>query len=114
MTAVLRGRIVAGWARNAFGMPTYHVHQADYPEIEAEGRTGSESCRRLIQLLVQAHDFASEGWRREPLRLALVDAQDFATSSVSEPEPSLTARLDPARLAISTPESSTTTSTQKR
>lgn len=81
MTAVLKERIVAGWARNAFRMPTYHVHQA-------EGQSAPESCRRLIQLLIQVQDVADEASRREPLRLALVDARAFAaTDSVASPNP---------------------------
>ena len=57
------------------------VHQNDYPEIEGEGRTPGEACVRLIELLVQAIDFVSEAWRRQPLGLALVDARAFSTGT---------------------------------
>jgi hypothetical protein len=58
-------------------MPIFQVHQTDYPEIEAEGQTHAEACGRLIELLVQAGDFASEAWRCQPLGLALIDARAF-------------------------------------
>jgi hypothetical protein len=80
MDAILGGKIVTGWACNTHGMPMFRVHQTDYPEIEAEGQTPDEACHRLVQLLVQALDFTSETWRREPLGLALVDARDFDRS----------------------------------
>jgi hypothetical protein len=80
MNAVLGGRLVAGWTGNAFGMPTFRVHQVDYPEIETEGRTPAEACGRLVQLLVQAIDFASEAWRRQPLERALVNARAFTAA----------------------------------
>jgi hypothetical protein len=80
MNAVLRGRIVAGWTSDTFSMPTFRVHHADYPEIEADGRTPAEAGGRLIALLVEAIDFASETWRRQPLGLALVDARGFDRS----------------------------------
>jgi hypothetical protein len=35
MIAVRDERIVAGWSRDAFGMPAFRVHAADYPEAEA-------------------------------------------------------------------------------
>ena len=41
---------MTGWACNAHGMPTFRVHQTDYPEIEAEGQTPAEACGRLVQL----------------------------------------------------------------
>ncbi len=85
MNPVLRGKIVANWACNAYGMPMFHVHQNEYPEIEAEGRTPAEACSRLIELLIQAIDFASEVWRRQPLGLALVDARSFSPSVWIEP-----------------------------
>jgi hypothetical protein len=88
MKTVLAGRIVAGWTRNPFGMPTFRVHQADYPEIVAEGRTPVEACGRLVQLLIQALDFASEAWRCQPLRLALIDAPAFTASAWIKPGPS--------------------------
>jgi hypothetical protein len=75
MNTALGEKIVAGWAYDAFSMPTFRVHQTDYPEIEAEGRTPAEACSRLIAPLVEAIDFASETWRRQPLGLALVDAR---------------------------------------
>ena len=77
MNAVLGGKVVTRWACNALGMPTFLVHEADYPEIEGEGRTPAEACDRLIQLLVQAVDFAGEPWRCQPLELALMDARGF-------------------------------------
>jgi hypothetical protein len=80
MNAVLGGKIVTGWACNVHGMPMFHVHQTDYPEIEAEGQTPAEACDRLVQLLVQAIDFASEAWRCQPLRLALIDARGINRS----------------------------------
>jgi hypothetical protein len=88
MNAVLGGRSVAGRARDASGMPTFRVHQADYPEIEAEGRTPVAACGRLVELLIQALDFASEAWRCQPLGLALVDARAFTISAGIEPGPS--------------------------
>jgi hypothetical protein len=80
MNTVLGGKIVARWADNAYGMPMFRVHQNEYPEIEAEGRTPAEACVRLIALLVQAIDFASDAWRRQPLGLALIDARTFDRS----------------------------------
>jgi hypothetical protein len=80
VNAALGGKIVAHWACNAYGMPMFRVHQNEYPEIEAEGRTPAEACGRLIELLVQAIDFVSEAWRRRPLALALVDARAFDLS----------------------------------
>jgi hypothetical protein len=88
MNAVLGGRIVAGWARNTFDMPTFRIHPTDYPEIEAEGRTPDEACVRLVLLLVQAIDSTSETWKCQPLGLALADARTFATVARTEPEPS--------------------------
>jgi hypothetical protein len=61
-------------------MPTFRVHQTDYPEIEAEGQTPAAARGRLIELLVKAHDFASEAWRYQPLALALIDARAFSGS----------------------------------
>jgi hypothetical protein len=80
MNGILGGKIVTRWACNALGMLTFRVHQTDYPEIEAEGQTHAEACGRLIELLVQAGDFASEDWRRQPLGLALADARAFDRS----------------------------------
>ena len=80
MNGILGGKIVTRWACNAHGMPSFRLHQADYPEIEAEGQTPAEACDRLVQLLVQAHDFASEAWRCQPLGLALIDARAFNRS----------------------------------
>ena len=80
MIADLGMRIVAGWACDTFGMPTFRVHQTDYPEIEAKGGTPAEACGRLVALLVEALDFASEAWRRQPLGLALADARGFDRS----------------------------------
>ncbi len=77
MNTGLGGKIVAHGACDAYGMPTFRVHQNQYPEIEAEGRTPAEACVRLIELLVQAIDFASAAWRRQPLELALVEAHAF-------------------------------------
>jgi len=88
MNAVLGRRIVAGWGRNGFNMPTFRVHPIDYPEIEAEGRTPDEACDRLVLLLVQAMDFVIETWKCQPLGLALADARAFATVARTEPEPS--------------------------
>ena len=59
------------------GMPTFCMHQTDYPEIEAEGRTPAEARDRLVQLLVRAIDFTSEVWRCQALGLALIDARGF-------------------------------------
>jgi hypothetical protein len=83
LNAVLGGKIVAGWTCNTYSMPMVHVHQREYSEIEAEGRTLVEACGCLIGLLVQAIDLASEAWRRQPLRLALVDARAFNGSFVT-------------------------------
>ena len=89
MNTALGGKIVVRWACNAYGMPMFGVHQNEYPEIEAEGRTPAEACVRLIELLVQAIDFASEAWQRQPLRLALVDTRafdrSFSASAWTEP-----------------------------
>jgi hypothetical protein len=80
MNTILGRKIVTGWACNAHGMPMFRAHQTDYPEIEAEGQTPAEACGRLVELLVQAGDFASEAWRCEPLGLALIDARAFNRS----------------------------------
>jgi len=89
MNADLGGRIVASWARDVFSMSTFRVHQCEYPEIEAEGKTPAEACVRLIELLAQAIDFASDAWKRRPLGLALADARAFnrsySTSAGTEP-----------------------------
>jgi hypothetical protein len=77
MDAILGGKSVTGWACNAHGMPTFRADQTDYPEIEAQGRTPAGACDRLVQLRVQALDFASEAWRCQPLAPALSDACDF-------------------------------------
>ena len=66
MNDALAGGILAGWARHVFGMPTFRVHETDCPEIEAEGQTPAEACACLVQLLIQAIDFASEPGRRSP------------------------------------------------
>ncbi len=80
MNAILREKIVTACACNAQGMPMFQAHQTDYPEIEAEGQTPAEACGRLVELLVQAIDFACEAWRCEPLGLALIDARAFNRS----------------------------------
>jgi hypothetical protein len=93
MDAALGEKIVTGRALSAFSIPIFRVHQAEYPEIEAEGQTPAEACRRLVDLLVQAIDFASEAWRRQPLGLALADARafdrSFSASAWTEPKLSL-------------------------
>ncbi len=90
MNAVLGGRIVASWACNVFSMLTFRVHQSEYPEIEAEGKTPAEACVRLIELLAQAIDFASDAWKRLPLGRAVADARafnrSFSASAWTEPE----------------------------
>jgi hypothetical protein len=78
MNTALGGKIVAGWASNAFSMPAFRVHQVEYPEVEAEGQSPVEACDRLIALLVAAGEFASDAWKSEPLALALVDARRFS------------------------------------
>ncbi len=92
MNTILRGKIATGRACNAHGMPMFRAHQTDYPEIEAEGRTPAEASDRLVELLVQAGDFASEAWRCEPLGLALTDARafnrSFTAGAWTEPRPS--------------------------
>jgi hypothetical protein len=92
MNGILGRKIVMGWACNALGMPTFRLHQTDYPEIEAEGQTPAAARGRLIELLVQAHDFASEAWRFQPLALALIDARafngSFTAGAWTEPRPS--------------------------
>jgi len=75
------GKILAGWAFSPFSIPTFRAHQSDYQEIEAEGATSADACIRLIELLEEAIDFASEAWRRRPPGLALVDARAFDRSS---------------------------------
>ena len=80
MNADLGGRIVASWACNVFSMSTFRVHQIEYPEIQAEGKTPAEACVRFIELLAQAIDFASGIWKRRPLGLALADARAFSRS----------------------------------
>jgi len=90
MNADLRGRIVESWVCNVFSMSTFRVHQSVYPEIEGEGKTPAEACIRLIELLAQASDFASDAWKRRPLGLALADARAFnrsySASAGTEPE----------------------------
>jgi hypothetical protein len=92
MNAALGGKIAGGWAYNAVSMSRFHVHQIDYPEIEAEGKTPAEACARLVGLLVQSAEFAIEAWRIQPLRLALGDARafdrSFSASTWTEPVPS--------------------------
>ena len=92
MNAILGGKIVTGWACNVPGMPSFRAHHIDYPEIEAEGQTPAEACGRLIELLVQAGDFASEAWRYQPIGLAVIDARafnrSFTAGAWTEPRPS--------------------------
>jgi len=92
MNTILGGKIVTGWACSAHGMPTFRAHQTDYPEIEAEGQTPAEACGRLVELLVQAGDFASETWKSQPLALVLIDARafnrSFTAGAWTEPRPS--------------------------
>jgi hypothetical protein len=78
MNTALGRKIVAGWASTAFSMPAFRVHQVEYPEVEAEGRTPAEASVRLIALLVAAGDFANVAWKRESLVLALGDARRFS------------------------------------
>jgi hypothetical protein len=104
MSAVLGRKIVAAWASDACGMPIFRVHQTEYPEIQAEGQTPADACDRLVELLVQARDFACEAWRRRPLGLALVDARSFTDSAWNEPQRSpplsnLTATRSPAHFS---------------
>jgi hypothetical protein len=73
MNAVFRGKVSAGWASIARGLPMFHFHQAGYSEIEPEGRTLVESCDRLLDLLVRAIESACRAPKYPPLRLALVD-----------------------------------------
>lgn len=80
MNTILGGKIVTGRACGAHGMPMFQAHQTDYPEIEAEGQTPAEASGRLVELLVQAGDFASDSWRCDPIGLALIDARDFNRS----------------------------------
>jgi hypothetical protein len=35
MNTALGGKIVAGWASDAFSRPAFRVHQVNYPELEA-------------------------------------------------------------------------------
>jgi hypothetical protein len=86
MNAVLGEKVVTRWGSNALGMPTFHMHQADYPEIEAEGQTPPAACLRLIELLSQAGDFAGEAWRCQPLGLALIEARSFHRRYVDRAE----------------------------
>ncbi len=74
MNTALGGKIVAGWALSALSMPTFRLHQTEYPEIEAEGQTPVEACGRLAALLVEA----GEAWKRDPLGLALADVRRFS------------------------------------
>ena len=93
MNAILGGKIVTGRACNVHGMPSFRAHQTDYPEIEAEGQTPAEAGGRLVELLVQAVNFASETWKSQPLVLAIIDARAFNRSFTAgewtEPRPSL-------------------------
>lgn len=77
MNADLAENVVTRWGFNAYGMPTFRMHQADYPEIEAEGQTPAAACLRLIERLAQAGDFAVEAWRFQPLEAALIEALRF-------------------------------------
>jgi hypothetical protein len=54
--------------------------------------TGISGCVRLIELLAQAIDFASDAWKRRPLGLALADARAFNRSDSASvwTEPELT------------------------
>jgi hypothetical protein len=47
MSTVLGGGIVAGWARNTFGMPTFRVHPTVYPEAHLQA---PDSSRKPIPL----------------------------------------------------------------
>jgi hypothetical protein len=73
MNAVFSGIIAAGWACNAGSLPTFHLDQAGYSEIEPVGRTPAEARDRLLHFLIRAIESACQVPRRPPLRLALVD-----------------------------------------
>jgi hypothetical protein len=81
---------VTRWGCDAFSMPTSRVDQIVYPEFEAAGKTPAEARVRLIVILAQAIDFASDTWKRRLLALALADARDFnrsyGASAGTEPE----------------------------
>ncbi len=103
MNAALGGKIAGRWECNAVSMSMFRVHHSEYPEIEAEGKTPAEACVRLIGLLVQAVDFASDAWRRQPLGLALADARAYGRRSARVRGPSLyyclISRCKPTRAA---------------
>ncbi len=80
MTAVPGDRILWGWTRDALGMPAFRVHPADYPEVEAEGRTPDEACDRLIGLLDRSIESSDEAWKNRPLGQALAEARAFAVA----------------------------------
>jgi hypothetical protein len=84
MNAVCEEKIVTLWACNAYGMPTFRVHQSEYPEIDAEGRTPAEARDRLIELLAQALEFTGEPWRCQPLRLTVSEARTFNRSFIAD------------------------------
>jgi hypothetical protein len=87
MDADLAEKVVTRWGFNACGMPAFRVHQAGYPEIEAEGQTPAAAGFRLIELLAQAGDFAGEAWRFRPLEAALIEARRFQHRYTPRSEP---------------------------
>ncbi|MGP0066775.1 MAG: hypothetical protein ACLQGP_24690 [Isosphaeraceae bacterium] len=84
MNAVFSGRVSAGWAWNACSLPTFHLHQTEYPEIESEGRTRAETCDRLLDFLVRVIEFACQVPKRPPLRLALVEVRAFDLRNMNQ------------------------------
>lgn len=77
MNAIFSGGFPAGRACDARRLPTFHLHQTEYPEIEPEGRKSVGACDRLLQLLVRAIEFACLVPRRPRLRPAVVDVRAF-------------------------------------
>jgi len=73
MNVVPSERVSAVWVCNACSLPTFHLDQTEYPEIEPKGRKLAEACDRLLDFLVRAIESACQVPKRPPLRLALVD-----------------------------------------
>jgi BON domain len=82
------------------GIPMWHVHHCEFPEIRGEGETSLQGIGRLVQLLDQAREHAREDWQRQSIDQAIRDVRTYhsslKTQSIGE-----TAMADPDDAAAS-------------
>ncbi len=60
-----------------------NIHHQDFPELWAEGTTADEGARHLAERLGEACDWTCENWRREALRRALADVDEYLQGAVA-------------------------------